>query len=277
MNSVSATRLASKSNSAGRSRAADRRDRRRAGRGPAGGADEPPQATGAADGGPDAQERTTPDGTRGRRAATTQRISVVIADGHQMFRAAFEQALRSWPEFEVVATVGDSSLFEVVADKKPEVLLVDPSTIGVSGDELLAGMQARCRVVVVREGPRSAEVYRFLTSGAAAFLAKDCSEQEVRNAVLAAARAESRIGASVQPLLARELRLRRGGSSEFLTDREIEILKLMAAGLSAPDIARELGIRLPTVKTHQANIYGRLGVHDGKAAVWRGMRLKVIE
>lgn len=225
----------------------------------------------------DAAHHATGSSSGRRGGAASRRVAVAIADGHEMFRAALEQTLRSWPEFEVVATVGDASILEIVANGEAQVVLIDPSSIPVPDDELVPAMQAHSQVVVIREGPRPGEVYKLMTSGAIGFLGKDCSEQEVRDAVLAASRDESRIGTSVQPLLAGELRLRRGGADEFLTDREIEILKLMATGLSAPDIADQLSIRTPTVKTHQANIYERLGVHDGKAAVARAMRLKLIE
>lgn len=279
MTSAFATRRDSRSNSADRSRGADRGPSCRHGQTGTGQSvvGEPLPGRAVADGDPGAGRHVKGSRTERRRGAASRRVAVAIADGHEMFRAALEQTLRSWPEFDVVATVGDASILDVVANDEVQVVLVDPSSIPVPHDELLAAIQAHCQVVIIREGPRPGEVYRLLTSGAIGFLGKDCSEQEVCDAVLAASRDESRIGTSVQPLLAGELRLRRGGAEEFLTGREIEILKLMATGLSAPDIAVQLSIRTPTVKTHQANIYERLGVHDGKAAVARAMRLKLIE
>lgn len=177
----------------------------------------------------------------------------------------------------MVASVADGSVREIVAQQAPCVLLLDPDSIGVPGQEVVEDLSHHCRIVVVRMEPRPEEIYRLLTAGAVGFLGKDCSAQEVRDAISAAARGEARIGASIQPLLADELRLRRAGTREFLTDRELEILKLMADGLTAPEIAAKLEIGTATVKTHQSNMYARFGVHDAKAAIVHAMRLKLIE
>lgn len=108
-------------------------------------------------------------------------------------------------------------------------------------------------------------------------LGKDCSGREVCDALTAAARGDSVLGTSIQPILAKGRRLRRAGNREFLTDRELEVLKLMMLDLSAPEIAERLEIGTATVKTHQSHIYERLGVAGAKGALVQAMRSGLIE
>ena len=119
---------------------------------------------------------------------------------------------------------------------------------------------------------------KMLAAGVAGCLGKDCSAREVCHAVNAAARGDGpRLGTSIQPVLAHELRLRRAGTREFLTERELEVLKLMMEDLSAPEIGERLEIGTATVKTHQSKIYGRLGVAGGRGALVQAMRTGLIE
>jgi two-component system nitrate/nitrite response regulator NarL len=208
---------------------------------------------------------------------TGRRVSVALADSHPLTQDTLERTLRSWPEFDLLHVVSDVAVIELLISARPSVLLVDPMSIGVSGQELLQAAEGRSRLVVITFDPKPEQVYELLTCGVVGFLGKDCRKREVCDAVAAAARGDVVIGASVQPLLARELRLRRSGAREFLTARELEVLKLMATGLNSPDIAERLEIGTATVKTHQAHIYERLEVHDGKAALVQAMRLGLIE
>lgn len=206
-----------------------------------------------------------------------RRVTVALADSHPLTQDTLERTLRSWPEFELCAVVGDASVIELLASAPPTVLVVDPASIGLSGDELLAVAGDRSRLVVITFEPRPQQIYELLKAGVVGFLGKDCRKREACDAVAAAARGDVMLGASVQPLLARELRLRHTGANEYLTTRELEVLKLMAAGLNAPAIGAHLEIGAATVKTHQGHIYERLEVHDAKAALVQAMRLGLIE
>jgi two-component system nitrate/nitrite response regulator NarL len=208
---------------------------------------------------------------------TGRRVSVALADSHPLTQDALERTLRSWPEFDLRHVVSDTAVVEVLTSARPSVLVVDPISVGVSGQELLQAAEGHSRLVVITFDPKPEQIHELLTRGVVGFLGKDCRKREVCDAVAAAARGDVLIGASLQPLLACELRLRRTGASEFLTTRELEVLMLMATGLNAPDIAVRLEIGTATVKTHQAHVYERLEVHDGKAAVVQAMRLGLIE
>jgi two-component system, NarL family, nitrate/nitrite response regulator NarL len=216
----------------------------------------------------------------GRSAAshvTRRRVSVALADSHPLTQDTLERTLRSWPEFDLRYVVSDAAVIELLRSASARVLVVDPVSIGISGQELLQAADGRSRIVVITFDPTAEQIYELLTHGVVGLLGKDCRKREVCDAVAAAARGDVLIGASVQPLLARELRLRRTGADKFLTTRELQVLKLMATGLNAPDVAARLEIGTATVKTHQSHIYERLEVHDGKAALVKAMRLGFIE
>jgi len=206
-----------------------------------------------------------------------RRVSVVLADSHPLTQDTLERTLRSWPEFDLSHVVSDAAVIELLRDARPRVLVADPMSIGIRGEELLAAADGCSRLVVITSEPRPEQIYELLRGGVVGFLSKDCSKREVCDAVAAAARGDVLLGASVQPLLAQELRLRRRGASEFLTARELEVLKLMAVGLNAPAVGAQLGIGAATVKTHQGHIYERLEVHDAKSALVQAMRLGLIE
>jgi DNA-binding NarL/FixJ family response regulator len=204
-------------------------------------------------------------------------VSVVIADAHPVFRHGLELAVRSWPEFELLHSAADASVLDLLKRDPPSVLLADPTSIRVNDRDLLQAAGERTRLVLITSDPKPAEIYSGLAAGVAGYLRKDCSPREVCDTLSAASRGDPRIGASVQPLLAKELRLRRAGTRPFLTQRETEVLKLMARNLSAPQIAEVLEIGTATVKTHQGHIYERLGVHGAKAALVQAMRTGLLE
>jgi NarL family two-component system response regulator LiaR len=202
----------------------------------------------------------------------------VLADAHPLFCEALERTVRSWPEFELLAVChGGKDVLEVLERVSPAVLLCDPRSIAVPAGELISRAGESTRLVVVTIDPSPEDVYDMLAAGVAGCLGKDCSAREVCHALNAAARGDATLGESIQPVLAQELRLRRAGTREFLTERELEVLKLMMEDLSAPEIGERLEIGTATVKTHQSHIYERLGVAGAKGALVQAMRSGLIE
>jgi two-component system nitrate/nitrite response regulator NarL len=204
-------------------------------------------------------------------------VGVVVADAHPLFLDALERTVRAWPEFELLGVAADASVLDLLEQLAPHVLLIDPTTLALTPTDVIAAMGGDTRVLVITSSPEPAVVYSALEAGVSGFLAKDASPREVCDAIAIVARGESFLGASVQPGLASEIRLRGSGSSEFLTQREREVLALIAGGLSAPEIARRLKIGTATVKTHQHHIYERLGVRERAGAVAAAMRRGLIE
>jgi two-component system nitrate/nitrite response regulator NarL len=120
-------------------------------------------------------------------------------------------------------------------------------------------------------------VYQALETGAAGFVSKEARREEIVDAVLACARGENVVPTDIAAGLVSEIRLRKQDERPVLTQREQEILRLIAAGKSLPEIAKELYLGLTTVKTHVQHLYEKLGVSDRAAAVASAMRRGLIE
>ena len=133
------------------------------------------------------------------------------------------------------------------------------------------------RVLLVSAFTDSGIVYQALESGASGFVSKESRREQIVDAVLACARGENVVPGDIAAGLVSEIRLRKNDDRPALTQREHEILKLIAAGKSLPEIAKELYLGLTTVKTHVQHLYEKLGVSDRAAAVASAMRRGLIE
>jgi two-component system nitrate/nitrite response regulator NarL len=123
----------------------------------------------------------------------------------------------------------------------------------------------------------SGVVYKVLETGAAGFISKESRREQIADAVLACARGETIVPPEVAAGLVSEIRLRKQTDVPVLTPREQEILHLIAAGKSLPEIAKELYLGVTTVKTHVQHLYEKLGVSDRAAAVATAMRRGLLE
>ena len=120
-------------------------------------------------------------------------------------------------------------------------------------------------------------VYEALQTGASGYLPKEAKRDDIVDAVLACARGETVLPTELTAGLVSEIRIRRTSDTPALTDREREILNMIAAGKSLPEIAKELYLGVTTVKTHVQHLYEKLGVSDRAAAVAEAMRRRLIE
>jgi len=204
-------------------------------------------------------------------------IRVLIADDQQMLRDGFRVILESEPDLEVVGEAPDGA--EAVRQAqllRPDVVLMDirmPELDGLAATEQLMGMSDPPRVVVLTTFDQNEYVVRALRAGASGFLLKDAPSSRLVAAVRAAAGGDSLI----EPSITRRLVERFAEPVEDparvpelmgqLTDREREILRLVARGLSNAEIAEETVIAETTVKTHVARILTKLGVRDRVQAV----------
>jgi two-component system nitrate/nitrite response regulator NarL len=169
---------------------------------------------------------------------------------------------------------------EQLRELVPTVALLDYRLPGRDGLEILAALQqARLptRVVILTGEGTSDAIYDAVTLGAAGFLTKQSTMAEICAAVVAAADGDTVLAPSVQAGLVSELRARELGERAELTARELEVLRLVAEGLTSPQIAERLQIRSSTVKTHVQNVFEKLGVSDRASAVAAGMRRGLVE
>lgn len=208
-------------------------------------------------------------------------VRVLVADDHPLYREGIARALSARPGIQLVAEVGDGP--EAVAEIRrlvPTVAMVDlqlPSMDGIAVIEAIAQGELPTRVIIVSAYEDSATVYRALAAGAKAYLTKLASASTLCDTVQAVARGETVIPPALHSGLAEEIRSRRDRTGDqALSARELEVLQLIAEGLSAPEIAERLFLGVTTVKTHLQHIYEKFGVSDRAAAVAQAHRRGIL-
>jgi two-component system nitrate/nitrite response regulator NarL len=207
-------------------------------------------------------------------------VTVLIADDHPLNREGTARAIAEHPQLELVATCEDGrEALETTLRLRPDVAVLDVRMPHLSGDAVLSALNAEgaeTRVVFLTMMLDAPLVHDALSSGAAGYLSKEADRTSVNEAVLAAARGEIVLSPEAQRAVAGALRHRRTLDVSSLSDREVEILGLMASGHTASAIGRRLHLSPATVKSHQHNIYGKLGVSTGPAAVFEATRRGVL-
>jgi two-component system nitrate/nitrite response regulator NarL len=208
---------------------------------------------------------------------TSRPLRILIADDHPVYRDGVTRVLGQRPEFEVVAEVEDGrAAVDEIRRLQPDVAVLDlrlPGLDGVSAAAALEREGSPTKVVILSAFEDSATVYRAIASGARAYLQKVVSGETLCRTIIAVARGETVIPPALQGGLASEIRARRERADDpLLTKRELEILRLAAEGLSAPEIASRLVVSVTTVKTHLQHVYAKLEVSDRTAAVAQAIR-----
>jgi DNA-binding NarL/FixJ family response regulator len=197
-------------------------------------------------------------------------IRVLLAEDHNIVRAGLADLLSNVDDFAVVGAAEDGAeAVALAAELDPDVVLMDllmPTLDGTEATRRIVEANAGARVVVLTSFAESDRVLDALDAGAIGYLLKDAEPEELFRSIRAAARGESPLA----PKAAREvLAARSGRRSGGLTDRELEVLGLVRAGLPNKLIARRLGISEKTVKAHLTNVFQRIGVSDRtQAALW---------
>ena len=204
-------------------------------------------------------------------------VRVLIADDQQLVRSGFRMILESEEGLEVVAEAADGrEAVAAVRRLKPDVALMDlrmPVMDGIAATaEIAADHEIPTRILVVTTFDTEEHVYAALRAGASGFVLKDAPPEELASAVRVVAAGEAMLAPSVTRRVIEEFaRVSRDpgarASLEDLTEREVEVLRLMARGLSNGEIAAELTIGETTVKTHVGNILMKLDIRDRAQAV----------
>ncbi|MFG1705234.1 response regulator [Nonomuraea sp. M3C6] len=205
-------------------------------------------------------------------------IRVLIADDQQLVRTGFQMILDAQPDVEVVAAVADGA--EAVSEARrlrPDVCLLDirmPKLDGLEVTRALAGpgVEKPLRVVIVTTFDLDEYVYGALRSGATGFLLKDSGPTLLIEAVRAAAAGDALVSPSVTVRLLQHLAQPRRTAlppNDPLTDRELDVVRLVARGRTNQEVAGELFVSLSTVKTHLGSIQAKLGVRNRvEIAAW---------
>jgi DNA-binding NarL/FixJ family response regulator len=199
-------------------------------------------------------------------------ISIVVADDHEVVRTGYAALLDTQPDFTVAGTATDGD--EAVAlcrQHRPDVVLMDVRMPRMDGIEATRRLAGGPRVLILTTFDLDEYVYDALRAGASGFLLKDVTAERLFEAVRTIAAGEALLAPTVTRRLIGEFaRLRpqpRPPELATLTPRETEVLRLVAEGLSNPEIARRLVVTEETVKTHVSRMLGKLGLRDRTQAV----------
>jgi DNA-binding NarL/FixJ family response regulator len=202
------------------------------------------------------------------------RLRVVIADDQPLMRAGFKTVLEATGSIEVVAEAGDGEeAIRAAEAHAPDVVLMDIRMPRVDGLEATRRLP-RHRVLILTTFGLDEYIVEALRAGASGFLLKDARPQELVGAVRAVAAVDAVLSAPVTRRLLDQIahRLpapvkREDGALADLTERELEVLRLMAGGRSNAEIAAALVVSEATVKSHVSNLLGKLGLRDRVQAV----------
>ena len=195
-------------------------------------------------------------------------IRLIIVDDHPVVRDGLRGMLAGDADLEVVGEASDGAeALEVIARLEPDVVLMDlrmPGVGGAAAIRALAERGARARVLVLTTYDSDRDGVPALEAGATGYLLKDAPRDELVRSIRAAARGETVLAPSVATRLVSQLRV---PAQEALSDRELEVLTLIAQGETNRGAAARLFISEATVKTHLLHIYAKLDVNDRAAAV----------
>ncbi len=207
------------------------------------------------------------------------RISVLIVDDHPVVRQGMEMLLQTHEQIEIVGTVENGRLaVEKVETAPPDVVLMDlnmPVMDGIEATRQIRQLSPHTQVVVLTSHHEDAMVFPAVKAGALSYLLKSATPDEVIDTILAAAKGEPRL----HPRIAKRLMAEVAGtrrSLTALTNRELEVLKLIAQGNDNRTIAAQLTLSEKTVKTHVSNILSKLGVADRTQAAIYALRENLV-
>lgn len=196
-----------------------------------------------------------------------QPIKVLLVDDHEMVRIGLAAVLATEEGLEIVgeASNGQDGI-RLALEYKPDVIMMDLVMEGMDGIETtrrITELLPECKVIVLTSYLDDEKMYPVIEAGAFSYLLKTSRASEIAQAIRAAARGQSVLESQVAAKMMNKLRQPRAAAAhEELTEREMEVLRLIAQGKSNQEAADELFIGVKTVKFHVTNILAKLGVED---------------
>lgn len=213
-------------------------------------------------------------------------VRVVVVDDQELFRRGLTMLLGVEPDIEVVGEAGDGvTAVDLVAETLPDIVLLDvrmPKRSGLEACVRIKEQAPSTRIIMLTVSDEEGDLYEAVKNGASGYLLKDSSIDEVAQAIRVVAEGQSLISPSMAAKLIDEFKEisrtdREVGNVPRLTDRELEVLRLVATGLNNREVAKQLFISENTVKNHVRNILDKLQLHSRMEAVMYAVREKLLE
>jgi len=212
-------------------------------------------------------------------------LRILIADDHTVVRDGLRAVLEQQPDLRVVAEACDGrECVRLAEEHSPDVVIMDiamPNMNGMEATRRIVASNPRIGVVVLSMHQDESYVLGALKAGAKAYILKDSARTDVIDAVRATARGESYLTRKISRMLQEDYVLDMqsrgvGDSYDMLTDREREVLQMVAEGKANKEVAALLHISLTTVETHRAHILQKLGLHSVPELILYAMRRGII-
>lgn len=201
-------------------------------------------------------------------------IRLLIVDDHVMIRLGLAALMAEEPDIEIVGAACNGAEAVMLFEKlRPDVTIMDgmlPDIHGVDATRAILKKHPQARIILVSINESAEDIHRAIEAGAAGYVSKSQKQDVIIRAVRAVASGER----FLEPELARRLAAR--ATTNALSDRELDVLRLVASGLGNKQIGLELGLSENTVKTHIARIMGKLDTHDRTSLAMKAVSLGLL-
>jgi two-component system response regulator NreC len=211
----------------------------------------------------------------------TKKIRILLADDHAVVRQGFRLILAGQTDMEIVGEAGDGNQAVEQAEKlKPDVVVMDvamPNLNGIEATRRLAAASPHTRVLALSMHKDSVYVREILRAGAKGYLLKDSIDRDFLDAVRAVAKGEAYLSPAIADSVLTDYRKHVTDPLDLLTNREREVLQLIAEGKTNKDIANALNLSVYTVDAHRGRIMEKLNLHSTGELVRFAMRAGLVD